>query len=39
MAAVEQDPELVGVVDSVGRGTLDAYSAVERILARLLRRP
>jgi hypothetical protein len=30
---------LVGVVDAVAGGTLDAYSAVERILARLLRRP
>jgi putative protein kinase ArgK-like GTPase of G3E family len=39
MAAVERDPELVGVMDAVAGGTLDAYSAVERILARLLRGP
>ena len=39
MAAVERDPELVAVMDAVAGGTLDAYSAVERILARLLRGP
>jgi LAO/AO transport system kinase len=39
MAAVEQDPELVTVIDAVAGGTLDAYSGVERILARLLRKP
>ena len=39
MAAVERDPELVAVVDAVAGGTLDAYSGVERILARLLRQP
>ncbi len=39
MAAVEQDPDLVGVMDAVAGGTLDAYSGVEQILARLLRRP
>ena len=39
MAAVERDPELVAVIDAVAGGTLDAYSGVERILARLLRQP
>jgi LAO/AO transport system kinase len=39
MAAVERDPELVKVIDAVAAGTLDAYSGVERILARLLRQP
>jgi LAO/AO transport system kinase len=39
MAAVERDPELMAVVDAVAGGTLDAYSGVERILARLLRQP
>ncbi len=39
MAAVERDPELVAVIDAVAAGTLDAYSGVERILARLLRQP
>ncbi len=39
MAAVERDPELIAVVDAVAGGTLDAYSGVERILARLLRQP
>jgi LAO/AO transport system kinase len=38
MAAVERDPDLLSVVDAVAGGTLDAYSGVERILARLLRR-
>ena len=39
MAAVERDPELVAVIDAVAGGALDAYSGVERILARLLRQP
>ena len=39
MAAVERDPELVAVIDAVAGGTLDAYSGVERILARILRGP
>jgi len=39
MAAVERDPELVAVIDAVAGGTLDAYSGVEHILARLLRQP
>ncbi len=39
MAAVERDPELVTVIDAVAAGTLDAYSGVERILARVLRQP
>ena len=39
MAAVERDPELVAVIDAVAGGTLDAYSGVGRILARLLRQP
>jgi LAO/AO transport system kinase len=39
MAAVELDPELVTVIDAVAAGTLDAYSGVERILARVLRQP
>ena len=39
MAQVERDPELISVVDAVAGGTLDAYSGVERILARLLRQP
>jgi LAO/AO transport system kinase len=39
MAQVERDPELIAVVDAVAGGTLDAYSGVERILARLLRQP
>jgi LAO/AO transport system kinase len=39
MATVERDPELVAVIDAVAGGTLDAYSGVERILARLLRQP
>ncbi len=39
MTAVERDRELVTVIDAVAAGTLDAYSGVERILARLLREP
>ena len=39
LAQVERDPELIAVVDAVAGGTLDAYSGVERILARLLRQP
>jgi LAO/AO transport system kinase len=39
MAQVERDPELIAVVDAVAGGTLDAYSGVERVLARLLRQP
>jgi LAO/AO transport system kinase len=39
MAQVERDLELIAVVDAVAAGTLDAYSGVERILARLLRQP
>jgi LAO/AO transport system kinase len=39
MTAVERDRELVAVIDAVAAGTLDAYSGVERILARLLREP
>jgi LAO/AO transport system kinase len=39
MAQVERDTELIAVVDAVAGGTLDAYSGVERILARLLREP
>ena len=39
MAAVERDPELLGVMDAVAGGTLDAYSGVEQILSRLLRSP
>jgi LAO/AO transport system kinase len=39
MAQVERDPELIAMVDAVAGGTLDAYSGVERILARLLRQP
>jgi LAO/AO transport system kinase len=39
MMAVERDRELVTVIDAVAAGTLDAYSGVERILARLLREP
>jgi LAO/AO transport system kinase len=39
MAQVERDSELISVVDAVAGGTLDAYSGVERILARLLRQP
>ena len=39
MTAVERDREMVTVIDAVAAGTLDAYSGVERILARLLREP
>jgi LAO/AO transport system kinase len=39
MTEVERDRELVTVIDAVAAGTLDAYSGVERILARLLREP
>ena len=39
MTAVERDRELLTVIDAVAAGTLDAYSGVERILARLLREP
>jgi LAO/AO transport system kinase len=39
MALVERDPELVAVIDAVAEGKLDAYSGVERMLARLLRPP
>ena len=39
MAQVERDLELIAVVDAVAGGMLDAYSGVERILARLLRQP
>ena len=39
MALVERDPELVAVIDAVAEGKLDAYSGVERMLARLLRHP
>ena len=39
MTSVEADPELVATMDAVAEGKLDAYSGVERILARLLRQP
>jgi LAO/AO transport system kinase len=39
MASVEADPELVATMDAVAEGKLDAYSGVERMLARLLRVP
>jgi GTPase len=39
MAQVEREAELIGVVEAVAGGTLDAYSGVERILSRLLRQP
>jgi LAO/AO transport system kinase len=39
MALVERDPALVAVIDAVAEGKLDAYSGVERMLARLLRHP
>jgi len=39
MARVEREAELIGVVEAVAGGTLDAYSGVERILSRLLRQP
>jgi LAO/AO transport system kinase len=37
--SVEADPELVATMDVVAEGKLDTYTGVERILARLLRRP
>ena len=37
--SVEADPELVATMDAVAEGKLDTYTGVERILARLLRRP
>jgi LAO/AO transport system kinase len=36
---VERDPELAATMDAVAEGKLDAYSGVERMLARLLRQP
>jgi LAO/AO transport system kinase len=39
MPSVEADPELVATMDAVSEGKLDAYTGVERILARLLRQP
>jgi GTPase len=39
MAGAERDPEMVAVLDAVAAGALDAYSGVERILARLVREP
>ena len=39
IAMVERDTELVAVIDAVAEGKLDAYSGVERMLARLLRQP
>jgi hypothetical protein len=36
---VEADPELVATMAAVAEGKLDAYTGVERILARLLRQP
>ena len=39
MGSVEKDPELVATMDAVAEGKLDAYTGVERILARLLRQP
>jgi LAO/AO transport system kinase len=39
MTSVEADPELVATMDAVAEGKLDAYTGVERILARLLRQP
>ena len=39
MTSVEADPELVATKDAVAEGKLDAYTGVERILARLLRQP
>jgi len=39
MASVEADPELVATMDAVAEGKLDAYTGVERMLARLLRQP
>jgi len=37
--SVEADPELVATMDAVAEGKLDTYTGVERMLARLLRRP
>ena len=39
MASVEADPGLVATMDAVAEGKLDAYTGVERMLARLLRQP
>ena len=39
MAMVEGDAELAATLEAVSDGTLDAYSGMERILARLLRQP
>jgi LAO/AO transport system kinase len=39
MAMVERDPELAATIEAVSDGKLDAYSGVDRILARLLRQP
>jgi len=39
MTSVEADAELVATMDAVAEGKLDAYTGVERILARLLRQP
>jgi LAO/AO transport system kinase len=39
MTSVEADAELIVTMDAVAEGKLDAYTGVERILARLLRRP
>jgi LAO/AO transport system kinase len=39
MTSVEAAPELVATMDAVAEGKLDAYTGVERILARLLRQP
>ena len=38
-AAIERDSELTATMDAVAEGKLDAYSGVERMLARLLRQP
>jgi LAO/AO transport system kinase len=39
MAVVERDTGLGATLEAVSEGKLDAYSGVERILARLLRQP
>lgn len=39
LTRVERNPDLIATIDDVAGGALDAYSAVERILARLLREP
>jgi LAO/AO transport system kinase len=39
MGSVERDPELAATLDAVADGKLDAYSGMERMLARLLRQP